>query len=92
MGIFNFLKKNKNIENDNGLNEIYYDNGKSVIQSLFYKKDCRIHGELKKWYDNSQIRSKINYNDGKKEGLFQSWYKDGQLEFEGIYKNGKKER
>jgi len=25
MGIFDFLKKNKNIENDNGLNETYYD-------------------------------------------------------------------
>lgn len=28
MGIFNFLKKNKNVETDNGWNELYYENGR----------------------------------------------------------------
>ena len=33
MGIFDFFKKNKNIENDNGLNETYYYNGQLKSES-----------------------------------------------------------
>ena len=39
MGIFDFLKRSKNIKNDNGLNEIYYDNGMGKIRRRYFKKN-----------------------------------------------------
>ena len=39
MGMFDFLKKNKNIYNDNGLNETYYDNGRGNIKERFFNKN-----------------------------------------------------
>ena len=60
MGIFDFLKRSKNIENDNGLNETYYDNGRGNINNIFYKKNGDYHGK------------NITYNkDGTKESEFE---------------------
>ena len=38
MGIFDFFKKNKNIKKQNGLNEIYYKNGKGNIKKNIFLK------------------------------------------------------
>ena len=47
-------------------------------------------GEVIDVYNNGQIRSKINYKDGKTYGGYIEYYKNGQLMWEGKYKNGKK--
>lgn len=39
MGIFDLLRKNKNIQNDDGYNETYYNNGRGAIRESFYKKN-----------------------------------------------------
>jgi len=50
MGIFDFLKKNKNIENDNGLNEIYYDDGKGLISKSYHLKNGLKCGLYQEWF------------------------------------------
>ncbi len=87
MGIFDFLKKNKNIENDNGLNETYYFNGKGGLRESFHKKDGVLHGkyiELEMYKRGfSYVKSDRNgvvkqigeYKNGKKEGV---WFYNGQ--------------
>ncbi len=42
MGIFDFLKSNKNIENENGLNETYYENGKMKTKKCWDKNGKEI--------------------------------------------------
>ena len=67
--IYFFFKKNKNIEDDNGLNEIYYDDGKGPIKSRFNmrnpigKKGWK-HGLYESWYRNGQLQSVKEYNMG----------------------------
>lgn len=75
MGIFDFLKKNKNIISENGLNEIYFNNGKGKIKEKYYKQDGVLHGSYKSY------KIKINYKGDKKVHF---------LDFKGEYKNGKK--
>ena len=70
MGIFDFLKSNKNIENENGLNETYYENGNGKLRESFHKKDGILNGQ----YNESNIRGGIKqigkYKNGKKEGVW----------------------
>jgi hypothetical protein len=88
MGIFDFLKKNKNIENDNGLNETYYINGKGGLRESFHKKDGVINGkyielEMCKTDFGRYVESNRNgmvkqigeYKNGKKEGV---WFYNGE--------------
>ena len=46
MGIFDSFKKNKNIENDNGLNIIYSNNGRGHLDEIFEKENGLKHGLL----------------------------------------------
>jgi antitoxin component YwqK of YwqJK toxin-antitoxin module len=89
MGIFDFLKKSKDIENDNGLNEIYYDDGKGSIKEKYYKEDGSTHGLYQEWYENGKLKSEFNYKEGQLDGLCKSYYENGQLMSEGrfIYEN-----
>jgi antitoxin component YwqK of YwqJK toxin-antitoxin module len=68
MGIFNFLKKNKNIENDNGLNESYYDNGRGGIYARYIKKNGNIDGIWTGYGLNGQVDELDDYIDGKLNG------------------------
>ena len=91
MGIFDFLKKNKNIENDNGINEIYHNNGKGELQEIFTKKNGKIHGLLKGYYKSGGLRGESEYKEGKREGEFKSFYESGQIRIKGNFKNNKKD-
>ena len=44
MGIFNLFKRSKNIQNNDGLNQYYYDKGKGNLKLRFYKKNGKIDG------------------------------------------------
>ena len=97
MGLFDFLKKNKNIENDNGLNETYYDNGKGVLFEKFYKKNGKLDG-LYEFYDVCIISghhhlSRIGkFKNGQKDGVWKEYgYKGKGLHKVGEFKNGQKD-
>jgi antitoxin component YwqK of YwqJK toxin-antitoxin module len=79
MGIFDFFKKNKNIENDNGLNETYYDDGK--LRESFHKKDGILNGQ----YAESDVRGGLKqigkYKNGKKEGVWLYNGEDGLTDY-----------
>ena len=66
MGIFDFLKKNKNVIDENGYNEIYFNNGKGKIMKRFSKRNGKLDG-LSFYVD-----------EGGNPVLFE-WYEDGVL-------------
>ena len=55
--------KSKNIKNDNGLNEIYHQNGK--IGKKYYKKDGKSNGLLRGWKSNGKLDWESTYKGGK---------------------------
>jgi surface protein len=64
MGIFDFLKSNKNIITDNGTNYIYFDNGKGSIKEKFSKINGVLNGEYFKYEVSGEILSTDYYHDG----------------------------
>ena len=90
MGIFDFLKKNKNIENDNGFNEIYND-----VSGFFrlegYKKDGLRDGLWKESHiKNGTLVKEENYKGGIRHGESKTFDSRG-ISQEVNYKNGEKE-
>ena len=83
---FDFLRKNKNIENDNGLNEIYARDGKGYLKEKFYKKNGKKHGLYQEYYlflggygpsgnfdegQRTHVKEvECNYNNGELHGLY----------------------
>jgi hypothetical protein len=66
MGLFDFLKKNKNRFNTNGTNYIYYDNGKGPIKEKFNKKNGVLDEEYIKYDRNGNFKTDL-YVNGIKE-------------------------
>ncbi len=64
MGLFDFLKSNKNFITDNGTNYIYHDNGKGSIKEKFSKINGVLKGEYFKYEESGEILSKDYYHDG----------------------------
>ena len=91
MGIFDFFKKSKNIENYNGLNETYYNNGKGELKEKFTKKNGKKEGLYKTYYENGQLQSKYNFKNGKLDKSCKYWNDKGQLMSEKNYKEGEKD-
>ena len=55
-------------------------------------KNGKLDGKMSTWYKNGQIKSEINYKDGKqKDGKQTYWYESGQIKSEINYKDGKKD-
>ena len=63
MGLFDFLKSNKNIITDNGNNYIYYDNGKGSIKEKFNKINGVINGDYVEFNRNGTFNIRT-YIDG----------------------------
>jgi len=63
MGLFDFLKSNKNIITDNGTNYIYYDNGKGSIKEKFIKINGVLNGDYVE-YNINGIFNIITFKDG----------------------------
>ena len=75
MGLFDFFKKNKNISNDNGLNEEYFNGN---IQKRFYKKNGKLDG-LFQFFSQGNILYEITYLNG--VNISSKYYnKDGWIE------------
>jgi antitoxin component YwqK of YwqJK toxin-antitoxin module len=97
MGIFDFFKKNKNITNQNGLNEIYYNNGKGNIKEKWYSKNGFREGLTISYYESGEVSYKREYGGvytnyrgtcyNQFNGKNISFYKNGQIRNEGDYLN-----
>ena len=91
MGIFDFLKKNKNIQNDNGVNKTYYDDGKGVIKSMFHKKNGKKNGPSKFFHKNGKVSFEINWiDDNHGDGHWKKYFENGQIMNDGNIKYGKR--
>lgn len=62
MGLFDFLKSNKNIITDNGTNYIYYDNGKGSIKEKFSKINGVLNGDYIEYNRNGTFIIKTYKN------------------------------
>ena len=80
MGIFDFLKS-KNIKNDNGLNEIYYNYGRGAIKGIFFLKNGKMEGIGKEYYESGQLKNEVNWSNGKLEGVCKIYFESGQLKY-----------
>jgi antitoxin component YwqK of YwqJK toxin-antitoxin module len=60
-------------------------------EELFYapNKQTPYTGWSKSMYDDGQIKSLVQYKDGKVDGLWIEWFANGQKEEEANYKDGK---
>ena len=83
MGMFDFLKKNKNIKTENGLNLIHFNNGKGALMKRFYKKNGEKDGVYHSYYENGQLEEESNWKDGYSAG-WKKYYENGQLRSENI--------
>ena len=53
------------------------------------RKSLMVFG--KKYYENGQLESEINFKDGKYEGQWKWYYVNGNIKKEGNFKDGKNE-
>ena len=82
MGVFDFLK-NKNIHNDNGLNEIYYNYGRGSIKERFFQKNGKPEGIAKCYYKSGGLETEGNMKNGVVQPFsVKFYYKSGQLKIE----------
>ena len=80
MGFLNLFKRNKNISNDNGVNKIYFENGKGEqIKLNFTKKDSKYHGLYTEYFENGNKKCEIEYFNGKIHGKLLRYNSEGIL-------------
>ena len=92
MGIFDWLKrKNKNIECEDGVNEIYRNNGRGSLDVKYELKNGKMDGFAEFYYKNGNVKEEQNWKNGKKDGFSRIYYEDGTLDQEGNWKNDKKD-
>jgi antitoxin component YwqK of YwqJK toxin-antitoxin module len=93
-------EQNQNIINDNGLNKIYYLDGKGDLHQEFYMKDGKKNGLYTDYYPSKIMDGKIvrkqvvNFKNDLEEGMY-TQYSDGLKHaewkmYEIEYKNGLK--
>ena len=51
----------------------------------------RFTGIVESYYENGNLRNKVNYKEGEPKGLIEWYYENGQLEKKGNYKEGLRE-
>ena len=66
--MFKFLKRNKNVSNDNGKNQIYYDDGRGSLYFECNKINGNYEGEGKYYYSNGGLIKIENYKNGILDG------------------------
>ena len=88
MGIFDF-RRNKNIKNDNGLNEVYFEQGKSKqLNQRFYRVNGKIDGLIESFYENGKVKNKSYWKDGIQNGKAKTYNHNGDLIRESNFENG----
>ena len=69
--------------------EFYWKNGNIMARGNFVG-NLTVDGQWLWYYENGNIRSKVNYRHGFKHGLFQYYYKNGNIKIQGKYKKDKR--
>jgi len=95
MGLFDWFKKSKNgidknVINENGLNEVYSDDGYGdILLNRYYKKNGERDGLFQIYY-RGKLRSEGNYTNNKQNGVYKRYSKHNsqEIEKEITYKNG----
>jgi hypothetical protein len=77
--------ENKNIKNDNGINEVYYKNGKGVLKERFYKKNGKLNGLNKRYFESGQLQQEESYYTGMLTSTFK-YSNSGEVTSYSIYK------
>jgi len=67
-----------------------YNLGGIMIQETNYADSVR-HGTDKLWYDDGQLKSEGQYENGEPVGKFVSYFQDGKVSIEVAFKEGKKD-
>jgi antitoxin component YwqK of YwqJK toxin-antitoxin module len=70
---------------------VYYPTGELKEIRNYSKETHKQHGKWETYYQNGQVESVVNYEDGKKNGKEKGYYEGGQLAIIGNYENGKPE-
>ena len=80
MGLFDIFKKNNNIINENGLNKIYFNGGKSKkLEMEYYLRNNKKDGKIILYYETGTVEVKGSYKNDKRDGEFISYYKSGNV-------------
>ena len=69
------------------LKRIYCSNGQ--IYNIHITKNNKMHGTVRTWHVNGQLRLEEHWKDGEKDGIRCDWYENGQLWWEDHWKDGK---
>jgi len=85
MGIFDFLKKDKAIHNENGHNKIYESDGSYQTGEMV---DGKHHGLWKTFDKEEKLLDEINFKNGLMHGLVRQYNDEGILEKEISMKDG----
>ncbi len=73
----------------NGLRQIYYENGKLLLQADFVND--LLDGQFVGWYENGQKAIETFYKNDLESGQRIEWYKNGAPKSVSHYKKGKKD-
>lgn len=68
MGLFDFFKSNKNIIDDNGVKEIYFDNKRSKVKERFFLKNGKRDGLCEEFYENGKLKIRSEWKNGIQNG------------------------
>lgn len=93
MGLFDFLKSNKNIITDNGTNYIYDNEGKGNLLYKYQKENGLIDGRLEVFFSNNEnhllkpkdkklinkVYQEYSFEKGKLNGSFKEFYITGDI-------------
>jgi antitoxin component YwqK of YwqJK toxin-antitoxin module len=83
------IKKAGIYDPDNGNKTVYYDDG-TTISAEYNLKNGNLHGPLKVYYQNGNIKKTGTYLNGKENGLFREYNEDGIIYVEYFMKDGVK--
>ena len=91
MGFFDRFKKNKNVQNDDGLNEVYFNDGKSdQIKRRCNKSNGVFDGLYESFYESGELEYRGEFKKGNQEGLWTAYFKNGKINKESLFKKDSK--
>lgn len=88
--LINLFKRNKNIYNENGPCQEYYEEGKGSIHQTYFLRNGIKDGDHVSYYDNGIVESITPYKLGSIHGVRVTYNEDGSKKSETVYKDGEK--
>ncbi|CAL2104245.1 conserved exported protein of unknown function [Tenacibaculum sp. 190130A14a] len=66
------------------------DTNFQLVNGVLLFKNEAFSGVVNTFYNSGELKSKSEYNEGKRNGMYQGWYEEGAKSFERFYTNGLK--